>query len=124
MLTELLPFSGSIGVGAIAGTALWALSFYLGFSSLADRVIEQCQCWLLRIFSPPTAGAESAPQHEVQLAVLASLGSVIPFLLIGALAYYGLSISLGSSWAVSTGLIACIGSGVYELGRQEGLESR
>jgi hypothetical protein len=123
MLTELLPFSGSIGVGAIAGTALWTLSFYLGFSSLADRVIEQCQRWLLRISSPPTVGAEPTPHHEVQL-VLASLGSVIPFLLLGGLADYGLSISLGGSWAISTGLIACISSGVYELGRQDGLENR
>jgi hypothetical protein len=44
------------------------------------------------------------PRHAVQMA-RASLLSVIPFLLVGGLTHYGLTLSLGGSWAVSLGLI-------------------
>jgi hypothetical protein len=50
----------------------------------------------------------------------ASLLSVFPFLALGGVAHYGLSFSLGGSWAVSLGVIAFMVAGVYELGRQSG----
>jgi hypothetical protein len=50
----------------------------------------------------------------------ASLLSVVPFLVAGGVTHYGLSFSLGGSWAVSLGIIAFIIGGVYELGRQSG----
>lgn len=85
----------------IAGTALWAIALYWGFSPLADRVISAFENWL---------GADSPA---------ASLLSVLPFLAVGGLAHYGLSLSLGDSWAVSLGVISAIGCGVYELGRRD-----
>jgi hypothetical protein len=36
----------------------------------------------------------------------------------GVLCHYGIDLSLGNSWSISLGLIAAIGSGVYELGRR------
>ncbi len=89
----------------IAGTALWAIALYWGFSPLADRVILACEGWL---------GADSPA---------ASLLSVLPFLAVGGLAHYGLALSLGNSWAVSLGVLAAIGCGVYELGRRDGQAS-
>ncbi|MCL6752459.1 hypothetical protein KBT16_16405 [Nostoc sp. CCCryo 231-06] len=36
---------------------------------------------------------------------------------------WGLEISLGESWGISTGILACMGSGIYELGRRDGESS-
>ncbi|WP_242025848.1 hypothetical protein [Phormidium sp. FACHB-322] len=85
----------------IAGTALWAIALYWGFSPFADRVILAFESWL----------GENSPA--------ASLLSVVPFLAAGGLAYYSLTLSLGDSWAVSLGVLAAIGCGVYELGRRD-----
>lgn len=89
----------------IAGTALWAIAFYLGFSPLADRLIDTFEGWL-------GAGSPAA-----------SLLSIVPFLLLGGLTYYGLTLTLGASWAVSFGVISAMGCGVYELGRRDGQAS-
>lgn len=122
-MTSFLPFSLSLDLGSIAGTVLWALALYLGFSPVADRVIDGCHRW----FQSPSADGQSTtpphramkPSHEAQMAA-ASLLSVVPFLAVGGMAHYGLSLSLGGSWAVSLGIIAFIVGGVYELGRQNG----
>lgn len=101
----LLHLSAAIDAAAIAGTTLWAMALYLGFSPLVDRVIAVLESWL---------GYGSAA---------ASLLSVVPFLVVGGLTHYGLALTLGGSWAVSLGLISAIGCGVYELGRQDGQAS-
>ena len=90
----------AIDTAAIAGTALWAIALYLGFSPLADRTIASLERLL----------GEGSPA--------ASLLSILPFLLVSGLTYGGLTLTLGGSWAVSLGLISAIGCGVYELGRQ------
>ncbi|NJL49259.1 MAG: hypothetical protein HC929_19660 [Leptolyngbyaceae cyanobacterium SM2_5_2] len=117
LLSDLFPFPRPISLGAVAGVALWALAFYLGFSSLADRAFERGYGW----FQSRLGKAQS---QEAVAEVLASLVSLIPFLLIGGLAYAGLTLTLGGSWAVSFGLIASIGSGVYELGRRNSQPSK
>ncbi|MEB3289948.1 MAG: hypothetical protein VKI82_08530 [Leptolyngbya sp.] len=110
----------ALNLGTIAGTALWALSLYLGFSPVADRVIDGCQRWLQSLRPEATSlNPSSASDQEAHMAT-ASLLSVLPFLALGGVAHYGLSLSLGGSWAVSLGLIAFMISGVYELGRQSG----
>jgi len=95
----------SIDTGTIAGTTLWAIALYWGFSPLADQVISTFERWL----------GEDSPA--------ASLLSVVPFLAVGGLAHYGLVLSLGGSWAVSLGVLAAMGCGVYELGRRDGQAS-
>ncbi|NMF85152.1 hypothetical protein [Nodosilinea sp. P-1105] len=131
-----LSFPVFLDTAVIAGTALWALALYLGFSPLAQWTIDRVDGWLHRVESSLSGSqdqeAENRPETEVertgegreaQTAALASLVSVVPFLLVGGLIYYGLTISLGASWAVSLGLISCVGCGVYELGRQAGQAS-
>lgn len=48
----------------------------------------------------------------------ASVFSVVPFLGIGTLCNYGVEVGLGSSWAISMGLLACMSCAIYELGRR------
>lgn len=90
----------------IGGTGLWAIALYLGFFPTSQRLTEQLSCWL--------KGNE----------FWASLVSVLPFIAVGGLSYYGLLLGLGQSWAISLGVIACVGCGVYELGRRDGEASR
>lgn len=104
-MTFLSHLSDVLDAAAVAGTALWAISLYWGFFPLAERVILALENWL---------GADSPA---------ASLLGMVPFLLVGSLAHYGLTLSLGGSWAVSLGVISAISCGVYELGRRDGQAS-
>jgi hypothetical protein len=127
MPTDLLPFPIPIDTAAIAGTTLWALALYLGFSPLAHWVMEQFNRWLnfaeRFLYTSQEEFERTRRGREAQNAFLASLMSVVPFLIIGGLANYGVEISLGRSWAISTGMIVSIGCGVYELGRRNGQAS-
>jgi hypothetical protein len=104
-MTFLSHLSAVLDTATVAGTALWAIALYWGFSPLAEGVILALENRL----------GEGSPA--------ASLLGIVPFLLVGGLAHYGLTLSLGGSWAVSLGVIAAIGCGVYELGRRDGQAS-
>lgn len=128
MLTEIFPFKLSINPVVIAGAGLWAIALYLSLSPFTRWIVNQLTRWFnyaersLYISAEEFEKTRSA--REDQNAFWASIFSILPFLALGGLCYYGLTISLGQSWAVSTGLIACIGSGVYELGRRDGQSSK
>jgi hypothetical protein len=110
-LTSLIPvvvlshLFAAVDTAVIAGSALWAIALYWGFSPLAEQIFAALEGWL---------GADSPA---------ASLLSMVPFLAVGGLTHWGLTLSLGASWAVSLGVIAAIGCGVYELGRRDGQAS-
>jgi hypothetical protein len=127
MLNQLLPFPVSIDPAAIAGTTLWALALYLGFSPLAQWFTEQFNRWLnfaeRSLYTSAKEFERTRTARENQNAFLASLMSVVPFLVLGGLSNFFVEIGLGGSWAISTGMIACIGCGVYELGRRTGQAS-
>lgn len=98
----------------ISGIFLWALALYLMFSPLATRLVDvlekQAMGWFKGKKEPMTGAAE----------LYGSVMSIVPFVLGGVLCNYLLDISMGPSWTISFGIITCIGSGVYELGRRDG----
>ena len=122
MLKELLPFSFQINTTIIAGTCLWALTLYLGFSSLRNWIMEQLERWLnfadRSLYISSKEFEDSRPARESQNEFYASILSIIPFLVFGLLCNYGVEICLGRSWAVSMGLLTCLSCSVYQLGRQ------
>ena len=124
MLTEILPFRFELNTIAIAGASLWSLALYLGFSPLSEWVIEQLNRWFnfaeRSLYTSQTEFEKTRKAREAQNAFYASLFSIVPFLVIGALCNWGVEISLGRSWAISTGILACMGCGIYELGRRDG----
>ena len=124
MLTEILPFRLELDKVAIAGAALWSLALYLGLSPVSQWVINQLNRWFNfaeRSLYLSTEEFERTRQaRESQNAFYASLFSIVPFLALGALCNYGVELGLGRSWSLSIGLIACMGCGVYELGRRDG----
>lgn len=128
MPTDLLPFSVHVNPMTISGVGLWATALYLGFFPFSERLIEQLSHWMNTAERSLYFSAEEFEKtrsgRESQNAFWASIFSILPFLLLGGLCYGGLAIGLSPSWAISAGLIACIGSGVYELGRRDGEASR
>ncbi len=101
----------------ISGIFLWALALYLMFSPLVSRLVtvleQQAMKWL--------ASTKRSQTTKSNLSELyASILSILPFVLVGSLLSYLLNVGLGHSWTISWGIIACISSGVYELGRRDG----
>ncbi|MBD2102904.1 hypothetical protein [Leptolyngbya sp. FACHB-261] len=115
MLSEILPFQISVSPSTVAGVGLWAMAMYLAFFSLSEKLAEQLSQWLTR--AEQIGGGTNA---EGIGSLIASLCSIVPFLGLGLLLNWGVEWSLGHSWAVSMGLLACMSLGVYELGRRDG----
>jgi hypothetical protein len=124
MSIEIGPFLFKLDATAIAGAGLWSLALYLGFSPIGDWVTVQLQRWFnyaeRSLYTSTTEFEQTRVARESQNAFYASIFSILPFLLVGALLNYGTEVSLGKSWAISVGILACMGCGIYELGRRDG----
>ena len=127
MLTEILPFRFELDTIAIAGASLWSLALYLGFSQVNEWVIDQLNRWFnfaeRSLYTSQSEFEKTRKARESQNSFYASLFSIVPFLVVGALCNWILEISLGESWGISTGILACMGAGIYELGRRDGESS-
>jgi hypothetical protein len=127
MLTDIFPFRLALDTTVIAGASLWALALYLGFSSLSQWLMEQLNRWFnfaeRSLYISSKEFEKTRKGREAQNAFYASIFSIVPFLMVGGLCNWGVELSLGRSWAISMGILACIGSGVYELGRRDGQSS-
>ena len=123
MVVEILPFQIELNTETIAGTCLWALALYLGFSSFKEWITEQLTRWFnfaeRSLYTSVEEFEKTRPARESQNAFYASVFSIIPFLFGGIFCNWGVEISLGGSWSISMGILACITFGVYELGRQD-----
>lgn len=124
MLNEIFPFQLELDATAIAGTSLWSLALYLSFSSLSQWVMKQLNSWFnfaeRFLYTSIEEFEKTRNGREAQNAFYASIFSIVPFLAIGSLCNWGVELSLGRSWAISMGILACMGCGVYELGRRDG----
>lgn len=124
MLSDLLPFPIHIDTVLLTGIALWSLALYLGFFPVSEWVMEQLARWMnfadRSLYTSAEEYERSRPVRESQNAFYASLLSIVPFLGAGGLCNWLMELSLGRSWAISVGILACIGCGVYELGRRDG----
>jgi hypothetical protein len=124
MLTEIFPFRFTLDATALAGASLWALALYLSFSPLSQWLMEQLDRWFnfaeRSLYTSAEEFEKTRRGREAQNAFYASLFSIVPFLVIGGLCNWGVELSLGRSWAISMGILACMGGGVYELGRRDG----
>lgn len=127
MLNEIMPFQVHLDATTIAGASLWSLALYLGFFSVSEWLMHQLQRWFnfaeRSLYTSEAEFERTRQGRESQNAFYASIFSIVPFLVIGGLCNYGVELSLGRSWAVSIGVLACMGCGVYELGRRDGQSS-
>ena len=117
MVLLLLP--STLSPGAVGGTALWAITGYLVLSSRVPALMEWIYGRLSATFgATPKPTPEPTPDHSL-FSLGAALLSVVPFVGLGALIQYGLTLSLGGSWGVSLGMITAMVCGLYELGRRD-----
>ena len=126
MLNDLFPFSFSINTTAIAGAGLWSLALYLGFWQFSEWIMEQLKRWFnfaeRSLYTSEAEFEKTRRARESQNAFYASIFSIIPFLVAGGICNYGVELTLGSSWAISVGMLVCVGCGIYELGRRDGMK--
>lgn len=124
MSIDLGPFGFTIDKIEIAGIGLWALALYLGFSPVGDWVTQQLNRWFnfaeRSLYTSQEEFERTRTAREAQNAFYASLLSIFPFLAVGALCNFGVELGLGRSWSISGGILACMGCGIYELGRRDG----
>lgn len=124
MLQEILPFKFVLDTTGIAGAGLWSLALYMGLWPVSEWVMEQLRRWFnfaeRSLYTSEEEFERTRRAREAQNAFYASIFSIVPFLGMGALCNWGVELSLGRSWAISVGMLACIGCGVYELGRRDG----
>lgn len=127
MLSDIIPFRIELDTVAIAGTSLWSLALYLAFSPVSEWVIHQLNRWFnfaeRSLYMSQTEFEKTRQARESQNAFYASLFSIVPFIIFGGLCNWGIELSLDRSWSISMGILACMGSGVYELGRRDGKSS-
>lgn len=127
MLTDILPFRIELDTIAIAGTSLWSLALYLAFSPVSEWVILLLNRWFnfaeRSLYMSKSEFEKTRQARESQNAFYASLFSIVPFLIFGGLCNWGVELGLGRSWSISMGILACMGCGVYELGRRDGKSS-
>lgn len=124
MLTELLPFAIHFDRSLLTGIALWSLALYLGFFPVGEWLMDRLAQWMnfadRSLYTSAEEFERTRKGRESQNAFYASLLSIVPFLVVGGLSNWFVSATLGRSWMISMGIIACIGCGVYELGRRDG----
>ncbi len=127
MLSQVPTLAIILDPTTLSGICLWSLTLYLSLTSIREGVTAKLEQGLYRIGGFPLTDEDqknlTSPENAMPfgrseaIAIFASLLSIIPFFVIGFFCNYGLEISLGRSWAISTGILACISCGVYELGR-------
>lgn len=126
-MLDILPFRFELDKIAIAGSCLWSLALYLAFSPIGEWVTEQLNRWFnfaeRSLYTSQTEFEKTRKAREAQNAFYASLFSIVPFIIAGALLNWLIKISLSDSWGISTGILACMGAGIYELGRRDGESS-
>ncbi|HLO52369.1 MAG TPA: hypothetical protein VK211_28475 [Kamptonema sp.] len=124
MLTEIFPFMFAFDATAIAGASLWSLALYWGLSPVSEWTIEQLSRWMnfaeRSLYTSQSEFERTRSSREALNSLYAALLSIVPFLLAGCLCNWLVELGLGRSWAISMGVIACVGGGVYELGRRDG----
>ncbi len=125
-LIDITPFQFEVDTTAIAGASLWALGLYIGLPAFKSWITGSLDRWFnfaeRSLYTSDEEFERTRLARESQNSFYASLLSPVPFLLLGILAHYGIVITLGTSWAISFGIMTCMGFGVYQLGRQVGSE--
>jgi len=118
----MIPWSISLDKVMLAGASVWALALYLGFSSVREWITQQLCRWFnfaeRSLYTSVKEFEKTRQARESQNAFYASLLSIVPFLVLGGLFNYGVDISLGKSWGISVGILACVACAVYDLGRR------
>ena len=124
MRINIIPFSFEIDSVRLAGSCIWSLALYLGLDSSKMWIAHQLERWLNfadgYLYTSTKEFEETRSAREAQNAFYASVFSIIPFLIAGAITNWITEISFGgSSWAIALGIMTCIICGLFALANQD-----
>lgn len=124
MLSEFLQFQLPFEATTVAGVCLWAFALYVGIAPLREGITDGLERWMnwaeRSLYFSVEDYNKDKEVRELKSAFSASILSIFPFLILGIVCNWIVELTLGPSWAISLGVIACAGCGVYELGRLDG----
>ena len=124
MRIDIIPFSFELDTVSLAGSCIWSLALYIGLDSTKNWISTQLERWFNFaegwLYTSTEEFEETRPARESQNAFYASILSIFPFLIAGAIINWVTDISFGgSSWAIALGLMTCAICGLFALANQD-----
>ena len=124
MRINIIPFSFELDTIQVAGSCIWSLALYIGLDSTKKWIACQLERWFNFaegwMYTSTEEFEKTRPARESQNAFYASILSIFPFLIIGAITNWAIDISFGgSSWAIALGLMTCAICGLFALANND-----
>ena len=124
MRINIIPFTFEIDSVSLAGSCIWSLALYIGLDSSKTWISSQLERWFNFaegwLYTSDKEFEETRPAREAQNAFYASVFSIIPFLIAGAITNWIVDISFGgSSWAIALGIMTCALCSLFALANQD-----
>ena len=124
MRIDIIPFSFELDTVSLAGSCIWSLALYIGLDSTKNWISTQLERWFNFaegwLYTSSEEFEATRPARESQNAFYASILSIFPFLIAGALINWVTDISFGgSSWAIALGLMTCAVCSLFALANQD-----
>lgn len=124
MRINIIPFSFEIDSVSLVGSCIWSLALYIGLDSSRTWISYQLERWFNFaegwMYTSSEEFEATRPARESQNAFYASVLSIIPFLVLGAIANWITDISFGgSSWAIALGLMTCAICSLFALANRD-----
>ena len=124
MRINIIPFSFELDTVQVAGSCIWSLALYIGLDSTKKWIAYQLERWFNFaegwMYTSTEEFEKTRPARESQNAFYASILSIFPFLIIGAITNWAIDISFGgSSWAIALGLMTCAICGLFALANND-----
>lgn len=124
MRIDIIPFSFELDTVSLAGSCIWSLALYIGLDSTKRWISTQLERWFNFaegwLYTSTEEFEETRPARESQNAFYASILSIFPFLVAGAIINWVTDISFGgSSWAIALGLMTCAICGLFALANND-----
>ena len=124
MRINIIPFSFELDTIQVAGSCIWSLALYIGLDSTKKWISYQLERWFNFaegwMYTSTEEFEKTRGARESQNAFYASVLSIFPFLIIGAITNWAIDISFGgSSWAIALGLMTCAICGLFALANND-----
>ena len=124
MRINIIPFSFELDTVQVAGSCIWSLALYIGLDSTKKWIAYQLERWFNFaegwMYTSTEEFEKTRPARESQNAFYASILSIFPFLILGAITNWAIDISFGgSSWAIALGLMTCAICGLFALANND-----
>ncbi|MDJ0571043.1 MAG: hypothetical protein QNJ53_18615 [Pleurocapsa sp. MO_192.B19] len=124
MRLYIIPFSFEVDTVNIASSCIWSLALYIGLDSTKEWISKQLARWFNFaegwLYTSAEEFEETRPARESQNAFYASVLSIVPFLIMGAVVNWVINISFGgNSWALALGIMTCAICSLFALANQD-----